>query len=62
MIGGLAKIITNLSISRQIIGRSPSIVAVNHNFIRNFTYTDKLKPGKGVGGGKQFRLETLQPN
>lgn len=47
---------TNLSITRQVIGKSPLIAATNQQFVRNFIYKDKLTHKNGVGGGKnQFR-------
>lgn len=53
--GTLAKLFTNLSISRHLIVRNPVFLGTNQQFVRKFIYDDKLKPGKGVGGGNQFR-------
>jgi large subunit ribosomal protein L2 len=54
--GTLAKLFTNLAISRQVLSRTSFISATNQQFVRNFIYDDKLRHKKGVGGaGNQFR-------
>jgi large subunit ribosomal protein L2 len=51
----LTKLFTNLSITRQVIGKTPLTAATNQQFVRNFIYNEKRKHKHGVGGGNQFR-------